>query len=118
MAQETEEVTILTVLLTVLLSIEGGNQLFQSQAIRYRGVVWLAPKWKIAPDEKYVVPEWIIPIAQFPHQDLERPTPFGQFGVNVPLPKALIEGPISQEIEKRYSVVLNPPIRAERPRLQ
>ena len=103
-----EDVTMLKASVTV----EGEENLFYTWAVKYQGKAWLAPQWKETPNEGYVAPAWLIPLEQFPYQDLGRPTVFGQFAVNAQLPKVLFDGPISPEEIQQFAVVMEPAARA------
>jgi len=59
-----------------------------------------------------VASAWLLPLEQFPYQDLGRPTVFGQFAINAQLPKVLFDGPISPEAMQQFAVVMEPAARA------
>jgi hypothetical protein len=95
--------------------LEGEGQIYQCTAIEFEGQIWLVPNWLLSPDGKYDMPERIILLAQFQHQRLDPPGPTGEeFVVNVPIPKALFEGPIPHELKEKHVVIDRPDIKVRR----
>jgi hypothetical protein len=97
----------------VMLGFENG-EMTHCAAVDYQGAVWLVPKWIPFPDEGYAKPERMIRLDQFRHQRFVPPgagaPPLGgaDFGINEPLPRALIDGELTSKLKERY-VVLDKP---------
>jgi hypothetical protein len=98
-------------LLKVLIALEGEPRIFECAAIEHDGAVWLIPRWLPMPDEGYAMPERLIRLDQFAHQKLGQPGDPADFAINVPIPKALFEGPISSELKAQFVVLDRPDIR-------
>lgn len=98
-------------LLTVLIALEGKPDIFDCAAIEHEGAVWLVPRWLPVPDEGYAMPERLIRLDQFAHQKLDQPGDPADFALNVPLPRALFEGPITEQIKSIFVVLDRPKIK-------
>ena len=98
-------------LLKVMMSLEGEPGIFECPAIDYDGAVWLIPRWLSTSEEGYVMPERLIQLDQFAHQKLGQTGDPADYAINVPVPKALFEGPISHELLAQFVVLDRPAIR-------
>ena len=93
----------------VNLPIEGDAAFYQCSAIEHEGEVWLVPNWIPLPSKGYTAPERMIPLRQFRHQLFENR--YGDLLLNIELPRALIDGPLSPELKAQFGV-------RERPQLK
>jgi hypothetical protein len=98
-------------ILKVMIAVEGETHIFECAAIEHEGAVWLVPRWLPMPDEGYAMPERLIRLDQFAHQKLGQPGDPADFAINVPIPKVLFEGPISQQLKAQFDVLDRPDIR-------
>lgn len=98
-------------LLTVLISLEGKPDIFDCSAMEYEGAVWLVPRWLNTPDDGYAMPERLIQLDQFAHQKLEQTGDPADFILNIPLSRALFEGPITHQLKLLYVVLDRPNVR-------
>ena len=86
-------------------------------AIKHQGAVWLVPKWLPHPEEGYAKPERMIRLDQFRHQIFDPPAsgpgPLtgADFAINEPLPRALFDGELTQQLKSRYVVLDKPDAR-------
>jgi hypothetical protein len=85
--------------INVTLHIEGDAALYQCSAIEHEGEVWLVPKWIPSPSEGYALPERMISLRRYRHQMFENRS--GDLLINIPVPRALIDGPLSPELGVR-----------------
>jgi hypothetical protein len=88
--------------INVTLHIEGDAALYQCNAIEHEGEVWLVPNWIPSPAEGYAIPERMIPLRRFRHQMFENRS--GDLLINIPVPRALIDGPLSPELKSSIGV--------------
>ena len=97
----------------VVIGFENGA-MGQCGAVEYQGAIWLVPKWLQFPNEGYAKPERMIRLDQFRFQKFDPPatTPplfaGANFAVNDALPRALIDGEISQQLRDKYVVLEKP----------
>jgi hypothetical protein len=92
--------------INVTLHIEGDAALYQCSAIEHEGEVWLVPNWLPSPTEGYAIPERMIPLRRFRHHIFESRS--GDLLINIPVPRVLIDGPLSPELTAQFDV-LEPP---------
>ena len=57
------------------------------------------------------MPERLIRLDQFAHQKLGEPGAPADYAINIPVPNALFEGPISPELKAQFVVLDRPDIR-------
>jgi hypothetical protein len=74
-------------LLKVMMALEGDPGIFDCSAIEYEGAVWMD-----------AMPERLIRLDQFAHRKLGAPGDPADYAINIPIPNALFEGPISREL--------------------
>ena len=98
-------------LLKVLMALEGEPRIFECPALDYDGAVWLIPRWLPTSEDGYVMPERLIQLDQFAHQRLGQTGAPADYAINVPVSKALLEGPISQELLGQFVVLDRPAMR-------
>ena len=98
-------------LLKVMMALEGDPAIFECPAIEYEGAVWLVPRWLLMPEDGYAIPERLIRLDQFAHQKLGEPGAPADYAINIPVPNALFEGPISPELKAQFVVLDRPDIR-------
>jgi len=100
----------------VIVGFEDGV-LTDCPAIDYQGAIWLVPKWLPLPDEGHAKPERMIRLDQFRHQIFDPPAsgpgPLtgADFAINEPLPRALFDGELTQQLKSRYVVLDKPDAR-------
>jgi hypothetical protein len=97
-------------LLKVMMALEGEPEIFECPAIEYEGAVWLVPRWISMPEGGYAMPERLIRLDQFAHQKLGQPGDPADYAINIPVPNALLEGPISHELKAQFVVLDRPAI--------
>jgi hypothetical protein len=78
------------------------SRTFLNDPIDHEGAVWLVPRWLPTEDDGYAMPERLIRLDQFAHQTLGKPGDPADFAINVPIPKALFDGPISPELKAQW----------------
>ena len=93
-----------------MMALEGDPKIFECPAIEYDGVVCLVPRWLPMPDG-YAMPERLIRLDQFAHQKLGEPGDPADYAINIPVPNALFEGPVSRELKTQFVVLDRPAIR-------
>ena len=93
----------------VTFPIENELALYECAAIEHEGRIWLVPSW--LPGEGYTRPERMIPLDQFPHQVIETAKGDLDVMINSPVPRALIDGPLSPELIARFGVLERPYIK-------
>jgi hypothetical protein len=99
-------------LLKVMMALEGDPRIFECPAIEYEGAVWLVPRWlPTTPADGYAMPERLVRLDQFAHQKLGAPGDPADYAINIPVPNALFEGPISLELKAQFIVLDRPAIR-------
>jgi hypothetical protein len=98
-------------LLKVMMALEGNPAIFECPAIEYEGAVWLVPRWLPMPEDGYAMPERLIRLDQFAHQKLGAPGDPADYAINIPVPNALFEGPISRELKAQFVVLDRPAVR-------
>jgi hypothetical protein len=98
-------------LLRVMMALEGDQKIFDCAAIEYEGAVWLVPRWLRMPDDGYAMPERLIRLDQFAHQKLGELGDPADYAINIPIPNALFEGPISRELKEQFVVLDRPAVR-------
>jgi hypothetical protein len=106
-----EEVVADGKLLSVMMALEGDPDIFECLAIEHEGAVWLVPRWLPMPEDGYAMPERLIRLDQFAHQKLGEPGDPADYSINLPIPNALFEGPISPELRAQFVVLDRPAIR-------
>jgi hypothetical protein len=106
-----EEVVANGKLLSVMVAVEGDPDIFECPAIEHEGAVWLVPRWLPMPEDGYAMPERLIRLDQFAHQRLGGPGDPADYAINIPIPAALFEGPISPELRAQFVVLDRPAIR-------
>jgi hypothetical protein len=100
----------------VIITFEDGA-VAHCAAIDYQGAIWLVPKWLPSPDERYTKSERMIRLDQFKHQRYDPPAPGpppfdgADFALNEPIPRALIDGELSQKLKERYAVLDKPDVK-------
>ncbi len=97
--------------LKVMLSVQGDPNIIECAAIEHEGVVWVVPHWLPTQDDGYAMPERLIRLDQFAHQTLGKPGDPADYAINVPVPRALFEGPISPELKGKFVMLERPEIR-------
>lgn len=97
---------------TFIGNVEGeGGGLGACDLIEYEGKKWLVPQWLVSLSETEKKPARIIPIDSLRHQILDPSGPYKADAlVTDPLPKALFDAEIPQELATRFHVVENPDI--------
>ena len=95
--------------INVTLHIEGDAALYQCSAIEHEGEVWLVPNWIPSPAEGYAIPERMIPLRRFRHQMFENRS--GDLLINIPVPRAVIDGPLSPELKAQFGVREGPQLK-------
>lgn len=78
-------------ILKALVSFEGDNGLFQSDAIERDGTYWLVPHWVGTQPGAKQTPVRLVGLVRCPFQ-LTPGSPFGDLVVEQPIPKAVYEG--------------------------
>ena len=98
----------------VIVGLEDGT-LCDCAAYEYQGAIWLVPKWLPFPEEGYAKPERMIRLDQFRHQRFDPPAKGpgfpvegADFGLNDPLPRALLDGELTPTLKARYVVLDRP----------
>lgn len=91
--------------------VSDGTSFFPMDTIEYQGKLWLVPKWYESPTEGWRMPERIICLSNLAHRDLRGMDQSADFGMNVPIPKFVLWGPIPEKPTGGYTVVARPPLR-------
>lgn len=97
----------------VIIGFKNG-ELGHCEAVEYQGAVWLVPTWLPNYAEKYAMPERMIRLDQFRHDQFDPPaTGPGQFAganfaVRDPLPKELFHGELTERLKAQYVVLEKP----------
>lgn len=76
--------------------VEGETSIFQMDVIEHEGKFWLVPYWLNNPATGRSKPLRLIALETIQHQRVDS-APFGDFAVNVPIPKAVIDGRVQQQ---------------------
>ncbi len=76
------------ILKVMVMGLEGGT-ISKCDAIEYEGKLWLVPRWLDIPAKGVTKPARLVRFDSLPHQAM--PPGFGDYCVNVPIPKELFE---------------------------
>ena len=95
----------------VMMPIEGETALYHCGAVEHEGEFWLVPNWIPFPSEGYAMPERMIQLKRFQHQLHESPNGDLDAMIGSPIPRALIDGPLSPELIARFGVLVRPEIK-------
>lgn len=85
--------------------------------IEYQGKFWLVPRWFGSPIEGWRTPELIICLENLPHRDLRGTPQPADFGMNVPIPRAVLDDLVQGKKVAGYEVIYRPPVRYPIPTL-
>jgi len=85
------------------------GQLGLVDTIEYEGGFWLVLRWRAAPTAGYRMPVRIVRLDVLPYQKLGPPQP-ADFGLNVPIPKDVLDGTVPSNKVHGYVVIDHPPI--------
>lgn len=89
--------------------IEDGTGIYDCDGIEHEGRDWLVPLWLETLGGEVKKPERIVPLDRLP--GVQKASFAGaSYIVGAPIPKAVMHGPISQQLADRYGVILNPSI--------
>jgi hypothetical protein len=91
--------------------VTDGISVFPMDTIEYEGKFWLVPIWLESPTEEWRTPARLIGLPNLHTQDLRGTQAPVDFAVQVPIPKAVLEG----KTTTGYSVIERPPIRFPKP---
>lgn len=89
--------------------------IYTVDTIEFEGGLWLVPAWLEAPTEGWRTPARIVRIDTHPHQRLDEP--FGPHNVvlNVPVPKAVLDGRVRPTKGAKFEVRDRPALRLPLP---
>lgn len=90
-----------------LVASEGG--IYKFDTIEYQGGLWLVPKWIDMPSEGYVSPMRLIRMDVLPHQ--RTPGGPGDYMLNHPVPRAVLDGNVSPQSAKAFVVLEQPDLK-------
>jgi hypothetical protein len=98
----------------VAIAEEGGNAIFECDAIEYVLRKWLVPKWLVPkwldnPTEGWKIPERLICLENLPHHKAAG-FPF-EYVVSEPIPKTVLHDPGPLPLGSKYEVLFAPDIR-------
>jgi hypothetical protein len=79
------------------IAIEGDNKSIQMDTIEHDGKFWLVPLWIDNPTTKTTRPARIILLDSLQHQRSSPGSLGGEFAVNVPIPRDVLEGRVRQK---------------------
>jgi hypothetical protein len=97
----------MTVLKT-LIAIEGTNEICRVDTIQYEGKLWLVPEWLESPTQGWKKPKRIILLDGLQYQRLRPGDLRGNFLLNAPIPRAVIDGRAPNAEDNGYVVIETP----------
>jgi hypothetical protein len=86
---------------------DGAGELFSVECIEHAGHTWLVTRWNEAPAEGWKTPARLVMLDNLPHQKTGRA--FGDYNVQVGLPRSLFYDPAPWSGELPFVVVDQPP---------
>lgn len=95
--------------LKTLVPLADKPEIVIADTVRYRGKLWLVPKWLEYPAERCSRPERMVRIDHLAVQALDRSKGFpADFQLGVPIPTAVLRGPIGEGTFPEYEILLQP----------
>jgi len=85
-----------------------GNEIHTMDTIEYEGQFWLVPEWLSRQELEFEIPMRIVCLSTLPHQKSSGAV---NFVLNVPIPKAVLDGHVPPELAGAYIVIERPDIR-------
>ncbi len=101
----------MTKIFTTMVSLDDSGEISKCDTIEYEGKMWLVPHWLESPAQGWKTPTRIVCLDGLPHQKTPG-SPFGDFVLTYPIPKALLlSGQVPKQSKFVIVVVESPDIR-------
>ena len=94
-----------------MLGIADGDEMWHCDVIEHEGSLWLVPEWLHHPTEGCMQPARIIRMTGQSYQENPAGSWLGDYLLNDPIPKAVLDGRIACGQGVAYAVVERPDIR-------
>jgi hypothetical protein len=99
----------------VIVGFNDAGGIHHLDTIEYEGTLWFVPHWIENPAEQWKTPVRIVSVANLQYQ--RGGGAFGDFVMNEPLSKAILDGQNRPEEGSRYTVIESPDIRVSTKKL-